>query len=54
MMNQRGLTDSVSYPRTEIPGRKITYKLRSKRKPPAEPRWAKQKTRNSVPNQLNK
>ena len=54
MMNQkRGLTVSVSCPTMQIPGHRITTEIRSKRKKKTvEPRWAKQQTRSSSPNQL--
>ena len=52
MLNQKqGLTDSVSCPTMEIPDN-IILRVRSKRETSVEPRWAKQQTRSSGPNQL--
>ena len=52
LMNQkRGLTDSVSCPTMEIPGRRKLTETRSKRKTTAESRRAKQQTRSPGPNQ---
>ena len=53
MVNQkRGLTDSVSCPTMEIPGCRINYGNPEQKKTPFEPRWAKQQTRSSGPDQL--
>ena len=54
IINQkRGLTDTISCPAMEIPGRQTTLlKIWYKRKIPDEPRLAKQQTRSFGPNQL--
>ena len=56
MINQkRGLTNTTSCLAIESPGRHSTsLKIWSKRRSPVEPRWTKQQTRSSGPNQLKR